>query len=168
LSSVKPSDWIALAALAVTAVGLVMNALVLDRQRHAGERSQRQREAAMVLGPVYVLLTEVNPERWIFTAGPGAKGRVDDMARRWEQNVRNQLQTIKAGSASAQERRLAEELDIAVHNALVSSSAYGLALPAIGEPWTCERAQEDYLTAYRLADRLAAVIRGMTSLRRVN
>jgi hypothetical protein len=159
-----PSDWIALAALAVTlavaATGLVVNAVVIDRQRKAGERTQRQREAAHVLGPVYVLLSEVNPDAWMLTAGANAADRVAAMWQRWDQTVRAPLQTIKAGSPSPDERRLADELAAAIPVALNSSSQCCIAWSTKKEPVGVEQAKADYSKASQLADQLAAVIRG--------
>jgi hypothetical protein len=156
-------DAVALAGIisgaAVAVVSLVGTAWNADRQRKATERTQRQREAMRVLPPVFVLLEEINPQHWLFTAGPGAEGRAASMQATWKESVRQQLHAIRAGSPSAEERRLAGELGVAIEVALVTSCQYGVSLPGTAGP-PLEDAEAEHAKATKLADQLALAIRG--------
>lgn len=159
---VAPSGWIAIVALAVTAVGIVTNAVVIDRQRRASERTERQRQAGQVLGAVYALLVDINPERLRITpANETPEVRGQRWRARWEEKVREPLMTMHASYPSEAERGLALKLDIAIQNCITSTWQYDVH-QAAGEHskvWTYERAEGHWQEANTLAVRLASAIR---------
>jgi hypothetical protein len=157
-----PGDWIALAAIGASAGTVFWTTRSADKQRRASELEAARKEAASVMGPVRVLLTELDPLRWTFTAGPGAPARVEEIRMRWEP-TRTVLAGISAGYPTDDVRETAEKLDVAIHNSYVSSCMWGQALPAQSGPWTMEKAVADHAEAQRLADDLAAKLRGQRS-----
>jgi hypothetical protein len=155
----RPSDWIALAATGVAVASIASNAILLALQRRAAERTSRQQQAAQVLGPVLVLLVELNPQRWMFTMGPKASERAAGFNWLWENKVREQLLAIHASFPEERQRKLALDLDVALYNSIVSSTQFGITSGS-DTAFTLEVAKADWEKASRLADRLAAVIRG--------
>lgn len=155
----RPSDWISLAALGVAMASVIAGAILAVSQRRASERTARQMQAAQVLGPVMVLLVELDPARWAFTMGPGAEGRARAFRELWEEKVRAQLMAIHASYPTEKERTLALALQVALHNSVVSSTKFGVS-SGQDHTFTRDRAQEDWEIAEQLAGDLAAVIRG--------
>jgi hypothetical protein len=63
------ADGIALTAIIASMVISLATIRSSDNSRRATERTALRREAASVLGPVFVRLTELNPDRWMLNAG---------------------------------------------------------------------------------------------------
>ncbi len=156
----RPGDWIGIGGLVIALVAVLPSGWLSRQQQRLVERSRRQEKAADALGPVCALLADINPERWAFAAGPGARDATKIWWDRWFGRVREPLLAIAAGYPRERERSLALKVSSAIHNSLVSSSAFGVAPPEADPPWTYERAKDDHKEAIQLVGELAAVMRG--------
>ncbi|HVF12698.1 MAG TPA: hypothetical protein VNA87_06395 [Actinomycetota bacterium] len=156
----RPGDWIGIGGLIIALVAVLLSGWIGVRQQRLADRTRRQERAADALGPVIALLSDVNPERWAFAAGPGARDITKGWWDRWLGRIREPLLAVAAGYPSERERTLALKLSTAIHNTIVSSSGFGVALPGADPPWTYERAKDDHKEAVELLGELTAVMRG--------
>ncbi|HVF12714.1 MAG TPA: hypothetical protein VNA87_06475 [Actinomycetota bacterium] len=156
----RAGDWIGIGGLVIALVAVLLSGWLSRQQQRLVERSRRQEKAADALGPVIALMSDVNPERWALSAGPGAREIAQEWRDRWFGRVREPLLAIAAGYPSERERTLALKASTAIHNAIVSSGGFGVALPGADPPWTYERAKDDHKEASLLVIELTAVMRG--------
>lgn len=73
------------------------------------------------MDPVFVVLVDANPSRWAITSTPeDTQKRSDALLAKWE-DVRAELAGLSASYPVAEVRRVAQELDVALHNAIYST-----------------------------------------------
>lgn len=152
----SPSDAIAIVALVVTAL-----AVVLGEWRHRRDQRRRLRhEAAQVLGPVFAVLTDMNPDRLGFNAGPQTMADVNRVVERWEDRGREPLLALTVAD-DEEVRTLARDLASAMHNVLVCCGHFAVRLAEQEEPkgFALEQARADHKHAEALAEKLADRLR---------
>jgi hypothetical protein len=160
-TGIQPSDVIALAALAVAALTLVLTELRARHERTVTERRLRQARAADAIGPVVALLDDADPAL-VFNTNAETPEKLARLDETWKTSVRGPLLALAVSSLSADERRLARALSVAVHNALyvTSTRAMHFVDRSRDQGWTDAEARAEHDQARRLVNELAAVVRG--------
>lgn len=155
----SPADWIALAAIGAATLTSLATLWWTDRRSRDSESRIVRKEAASVLGRVFVLLVDANPVRWAITGSPADTAkRHEDLLAKWE-SVRPELNGVAASYPVASVRTAAFDLDVALHNAVVSSLWLVSPNPPGGMGKAIERANADYPKAEAIAQHLAELLR---------
>ncbi len=160
-TGIQPSDVIALGALAVAALTLVLTELRARHERTGTERRLRQARAADAIGPGVALLDNADPDRLSVNADAQTREKLARLDERWT-TLREPLLALAVSSPSADERRLARALSVAIHNTLVSAKTRAMHFVdgSIDQVWTRAEARDRHEQARRLVDELASVVRG--------
>ena len=152
------------ASIALGLFGGVGGSYVVERYRH---RQDLRRRGAAVLGPIFTLLVDADPDRLGMNAGDHSQGHLQELERRRaECNTTLETLAIELPPAAAKRAKaLAVELHNAIHQAswlvsdLLNRSGSGVA----NIEQTRDRARAHHTTAYNLAVALGDDLRGSRS-----
>ncbi len=120
----EPRDVIALAAIASSVVVAVLTLWITGRQQRRARTEDREdrrwHEAISLLGPVYGLLVNADPQALPIKGDlTEAPRRLEEQRRRWESEMRPGLLAIAVGSHQSSQRELADKLSAVIDAALM-------------------------------------------------
>jgi hypothetical protein len=146
--------WVGvLLALAAGLGGVVINTAVVHREQNRAHWREQQRKDSETLGPVLVYLTNSHPTRLAANKPSDAKevSRTLRVLGERRDRLRENVATLGAGHPDPVAARLARELEVALHNALVSAA---WVLHDVGDADTLAHANADHDLARTLTDDL--------------
>ncbi len=166
----EPSDFLALAAIVASLVVAVFTIWASGRQQRQARQEDREdrrwHEAISLLGPVYGLLVNVDPQALPIKGNlTEAPRRLEDQRRRWESEMRPGLLAIAVGSHQRSQRELAAKLSAVIDAELMMVFWYASEVlqQSSNIDEFRQQATDQHREAQRLLEELARSFRGETS-----